>query len=227
MKESIDIENLLEWAYRRQCVDRVAASRFSPRGPSGDANGAAVQMMMLGCRVDTSTHAEKVLGAVAPDDALVVHDTVLALGAFFLDDAAGVWDAQRAAAIGFTLARSRTGWWLRGPDGQGAPLTPVALPALVIIHAKAGTRPDWCEGWRNPGAAAARDAGDRDRWGRKRKALDVLSADDVAYRRAEYRLWHAALVLLAETLAGQLDQHEVKSPLADPEPWHREGRNAA
>lgn len=219
MKESIDIEKLLEWAYRRQCVDRVAASRFSPRGPSGDANGAAVQMMVLGCRVQTSTYAEKVLGATAPDDALVIHDTVLALGEMWIDEQAGLWTRKRAAGIGMSIEWHGGAWWLACAGMGRSPLSQACTAALVIQHAKAGSRPEWCAGWQDKGGRPARDAGGKDAFGRKRKAYQGLGREEVAYYRATYTVWHAALVALAGLLRDALADHEVIGPAASPEPW--------
>jgi hypothetical protein len=221
MKHQIDIEALLEWAYRRQCVDRVAGQRFTPKGPSGDANGAAVQMMMLGCRVDSSSYAARVLGAYAPDDAMILHDTVLALDDLYIDLAGGVWTSARVAEIGARLIKERGGFFWLEIDGSRTPLECAHLKALVITHAKVGGRPEWCAGWRDPGNAVASDRGAKDRCGRKRRAKDDYSPEDVAFYRAQYRCWHAALVLLAAELQGALAEYEVTGPAAPAEPWKK------
>lgn len=219
MKERMDIEALLEWAYRRQCVDRVASARFTPRGPSGDANGAAVQMMVLGCRVQTSTYAEKVLGATAPDDALVIHDTVLALGEMWIDEQAGLWTRERAAGIGMSIEWHGGAWWLACAGMGRSPLSQACTAALVIQHAKSGSRPEWCKGWVAPRGAVAADATGRDQRGRKRREYQGLGREEVAHYRATYEVWHAALVALAGLLRDALTDHEVIGPAASPEPW--------
>lgn len=135
------------WAYAKQCVDKVAATQFTPRGPSGDANGAALAFMQLGCRVDSSGAAALVMGARAADDAMTLHDAVLGLDEIWLDDEAGVWTRERATGAGFEIARHQRAWWLVG-QGLKVPLHAAGVMALVIIHAKNGTRPEFHPDWR-------------------------------------------------------------------------------
>ena len=67
MKQTIDIEDLLIWAYRDQCVDRVErAIRGVAAGPKLGSGGSVWE---LGTRVDTSGAHAADLGAKAPDDA--------------------------------------------------------------------------------------------------------------------------------------------------------------
>lgn len=234
-KQDIDIEKLLEWAYRAQCVDRVIGQRAAGASDSAKLDygtqapwlAAAEVVQTYGCRIDTSSAVERSLGAKVPEDAEIIHQRVMALGEYFLDDAANCWGHIEAEKIGFTIDRDKSGHWLRAPDGQGTPLTPVALPALMIIHARNGDQPDWCPWWRNPGAAVARDDAEFDSRGRKRKSAATLTPETVTYRRAEYRLWHQALVALAASLEGELTDYEAKSPAALPHPWLKSKRKAA
>ena len=234
-KQDIDIEKLLEWAYRAQCVDRVIGmangsisdSERLDYGTPAPWPATAEAIQTYGCRIDSASATERALGAKVPADAEAIHQRVMALGEWFLDDAANAWDREAAAAIGFTIDRDKSGHWLRAPDGQGTPLTPVVLPVLVILHARNGDQPDWCPWWRNPGAAVAKDDGEFDRWGRRRKSAALLTPETVLYRRAEYRLWHAALMFLTVMLEGQLEDYEAKSPAALAEPWVKKARNAA
>lgn len=233
MKERIDIERLLEWAYRVQCVDRVAATVFSPRGPSGDANGAAVQMMQLGCRVDNSSAAARVLGAKAPDDALIVHDAVLALDEMWIEwtdaNRIEIWDRARAGRVGQTIER-RGGIWYREPVYSPGLVTPMpvrleqaCITALLIIHAKGGSRPEYHEGWKAGRGQVAKDAGDVDRWGRKRKRREGPSIEEVMHARALYLVWRAALAVLVADLAGALADYDATGPAASAEPWNEKG----
>ncbi|MFG1267647.1 hypothetical protein V5F40_06755 [Xanthobacter sp. DSM 14520] len=80
-----DIEGLVEWAYRVQCVDRmaglmsVASGRTAPRMRSN--TDMMVAFAALGVRVDSSPGYVTAMGATAQDDALVIHDAVLQLPA--------------------------------------------------------------------------------------------------------------------------------------------------
>ncbi len=75
----------MEWAYRIECIDRRAglAQVALGRALPGRASGTAIiaQMMALGTRVDSCSMHISALGAAAHlvDDALLVHDAVLAL----------------------------------------------------------------------------------------------------------------------------------------------------
>ena len=212
-KMEIEIEAMLHWAYARQCVDRVASARFTPRGPSGSTNGAAVQMLELGCRVDNATHAEKILGAKTPDDAMVLHDAVLALEDMWLDDEAGLWTRERAARAGLAIERKNGRWWLCA-DAQAAPLHCAHVPALIVIHAKAGTRPECFAGWKAPRGRPAKDGA-----ALTEGNVEAISAAGVAMARAEYAVWCAALVFLAASLADAFEQHAPLPPVAPAAPW--------
>ena len=211
-KQEMDIEALLHWAYAKQCVDKVAATQFTPRGPSGDANGAALAFMQLGCRVDSSGAAARVMGARAADDAMMLHDAVLGLEEIWLDDEAGVWTRERAEGAGFEIARHQRAWWMVG-QGLKVPLHPAGVMALVIIHAKNGTRPEFHPDWRPRRGRRA------DRYG---YACQPLSANMVAMHRAEYTVWRAALVYLAEVLKDGLAKHAPLPPQAPEAPWLRD-----
>ncbi|MCA3623619.1 MAG: hypothetical protein IOC52_05505 [Methylobacterium sp.] len=219
-KERIDIEELLRWAYQRQKVDRVM------RETSGRGNGAAAwvvaseNFLKYGVRIDNPTPAG-MFAPRAPADAEIIHDTVLRLDDLFIDDEGGVWSPDRLESAGASLLRDKAKRFWMEVSGVRAPLTPCHLPALLIIHAKNGTKPEWCDGWRPAGARdrVVTDRSDRDKWGRARKAGRDFTADDVAFYRAEYRCWHAGLVLLAAVLADGLQDFEPIPPASAPAPW--------
>lgn len=78
--DGTDIEALVEWAYRVQCVDRVVGlvrSRTLPVMRS--STDVMVSFAALGVRVDSSPRFVAAMGATAQDDALVIHDAVMRL----------------------------------------------------------------------------------------------------------------------------------------------------
>lgn len=231
-KERIDIEQLLEWAYRAQCVDRSVAS-FTPRGPAG-SSGNLGQVVALGTRVDNSGFAARALGFRMAGDAMVVHDAVLALGDMWIEwrdgDAVEIWDRDRAEREGRLIEHRRGRWelwhmhWHAEATGRPVLLEQACTTALLIVNAKAGSRPDWHEGWSRPAGAPARDAGPVDRWGRRRKRVEGVSVEDVMHARALYLVWRAALDCLAATLDGALERFDVTGPAAPAAPWENARR---
>lgn len=217
-KQTIDIEALLHWAYAKQCVDRVAATRFSPQGPSGDANVAMARVLALGCRVDTSSHAERVLGARAPDDAMTVHDAVLGMDEMWIDADGGVWTRHGAAMAGLAIDRISGAFWLRGADGD-KPLDCAYLAGLIIPHAKGATRPECHIGWVAPRGRPAQRQREEDGLGWRRKAGASIPREEVTHHRALYVAWHAALSYLAAVLADELSDYAPTPPAAPAAPW--------
>lgn len=217
MKETIDIEKLLEWAYRRQCIDRVSRQNRATT-PKAARAASGESFMRYGCRIDNPT-PPSAFAALAPADAEIIHDAVLALDEMFIDHEGGVWTRERAGAIGARITRDKGRmFWLEVGEGR-APLECAHLAAIVITHAKTGGRPEWCEGWRPMGAAQAGDRSALDARGRRRKEAPAFTPQDVAFYRAEYRCWHAALVLLAAQLAGALKDFEPAEPQVAAHPW--------
>ena len=226
--ETIDIERLLDWAYRVQAVDKQVKA-LAPRGPAGSASGSLGQYAELGTKVDNSGAALKALGMKVADDAMIVHDAVLSAGEMWIewkrDDEVEIWDRERAASAGQDIGKYE-GQWLRRPitpNGRvaafGVRLEQAATVALLITNAKNGTRPDWFEGWAAPEGRPARDHLAKDRWGRARKQREDVSVEYVMHARALYAVWRAALALVAVDLAGALRRYDVIGPDAPEHPW--------
>lgn len=228
MKEQIDIERLLDWAYRVQSVDKQV-SALMPRGPSSSASGSLGQYAELGTKVDNSGAALKTLGMKVADDAMIVHDAVLSAGEMWIewkrDDEVEIWDRERAAAAGQDISKYNGDWLRRpiSPNGRvaafGIRLEQAATVALLITNAKNGTQPDWYEGWSAPEGRAARDGLAADRWGRVRKRSEAASVEEVMHGRAIYAVWRASLALVAIDLAGALRRYDVTGPAAPEHPW--------
>jgi hypothetical protein len=233
MKQMMDIEGLLDFAYRQQCVDRFIPAT-APRGPAFPASCLG-QYSVLGTRVDTSGFAAATAERRIKPDALIIHDAVLALGEMWIEwrdeDDVVVWDRASAEAAGMVIEHpARDRWQIvpRFATGLDAPMPSplVAVPtvALIVVNAKNGTRPEWHEGWRPAAWRPARGVG-ADAWGRKRKRAAV-SSDVVVYARAQYSVWHASLSLLAAQLNGALEGFEVVGPQVAAAPWVKTAKAA-
>ena len=221
VKETIDIEDLLRWAYQRQKIDRVSQANASKRlGPARLKAGGA-SAMIYGCPIDNPASAMQ-FSATAPVDAEIIHEAVLRLDQMFIDIEGGIWTRERIERIGGAVVQDKAKRFWLDIAGERSPLECAWLGALVIVHAKNGARPEWCEGWRDAGAAVAGDRAPRDQRGRARKGQREFTGEDVAFYRAEYQCWHAALGLLAAELAGILREFEPLGPAAPREPWRVE-----
>lgn len=220
-KETIEIEALLRRAYGQYRVHKVSPATVLGLGavrqsaPSGFA--AAMSILELGTRVDTSGAGAKIAGlqsmaAATPDDMLVVHDHVLALSDWLIEGAESaeptVWRRHEIAANGWRIEKQADTLWLArpsGPAGVGrghlSRLTDPHLCATVILHAAEGTRPE------------CRPA--------RRGRLSAAEEVEVRMERALYAVWHAALGVLAAELDAVLVKHAVLPPYAPAEPWQR------
>jgi hypothetical protein len=233
MKESLDIEQLLEWAYRTQCVDRSMAM-MTPRGPAVSPAGGLGQYASLGTKIDNSSFAARPAGIRVPDDAAIIHDAVLSLPEIWFEWRRGgevtLWDRAAADGAGRIIEKVAGDWLLRPvcPNGRvaafGVRLEQVGAVALLIIHAKAGSRPDWCEGWATKAGRMALDHLPMDRRGRARKRKDDDALEEVIHARAVYAAWRLCLARLAGDLAGALAKHEATGPLAPESPWEKPAR---
>lgn len=234
MKQPLDIESLLDFAYRQQAVDRFIPAT-APRGPAWPASCLG-QYSTLGTRVDTSGYAASTAERRIKPDALIIHDAVLGLGEMWIEwrdeDDVVVWDRELAQAAGMVIEHpARDRWQIVPRCATGlvvpaaAPLVAVPTVALIVVNAKNGTRPEWHEGWRVSRGRPSRKAG-ADAWGRKRRRGGLVSADVVVYARAQYSVWHAALGLLAAQLDGALAEFDVLPPQVAAAPWLKTARAA-
>lgn len=210
-KETIDIEKVVEWAYRMQCVDRqIGGLDSAPVEVS--ISGGLGEYVRLGTRIDNSGAATRALGLRLPSDATIIHDAVLALGDVYLEwrarDVVEVWDARLAIDKGMAIVREGKTLAIApayevGEETRPVPLEVVSVAVLVILNGRTGSRPEWHPDWR-PGSRAA--DGDPDR-------------REVMLARATYLAWRLALGRLAERLAGVLSDFDVTGPEAPEAPW--------
>lgn len=221
-KETLGIEALLHRAYAQYRVDKVtpAAVLGMPRFKPNSSLVGAMQTLQLGTIIDNSGPAAKMLGfqtmaAVTPDDLLIVHDHVLALSGWLIEGAEGdepqAWKRSEIVAQGWRIEDAATGLWLVRPGREAGShwsrLHDPYLTALVIEHARNGTRPD--HGGPMPVVK-----------GRPSEAVRAERAG-IMLARSVYATWHAALVLLAAALDEALLKHQVTGPVSPAAPWDR------
>lgn len=227
-KETIDIEALLYRAYAQFRVDRVAGRTKSSAlwDLLGMPNAPALSQPDWQPRVDTSAPGSRLAARATratamPDDLLALHDRVLALADMWFaiegDDVA-VWDQPLAAQAGCAIDKGADGWWL---VRAGAPLTRLeqaGVMALVIQHARDGSRPDVHPDFVRRAGRRPADAAAHDHRGRRRKG-EAVSQREVQHDRACYHAWRCALALLAAECEGLLDGFIVTGPVAPAAPW--------
>lgn len=226
--ETIDIEDLVVWAYRTQAVEaslrgmRAAVGRL---GPSAGGSGSFGALLTLGTRVDGGGAGLAALGADTHDDAIAVHDAVLRLPAVYVE----VVDGD-AFAVHWPDELARAG--IRGDDRMGFDRDGVMLqlrreePAVLVIqHGRSGARPEvmadfFADRSERPRDSMGRYIADRDAY--RRTLVDVL------WHRQTYAVWHAALVRLARVLGapGRLGRWSPSGPDLSPTPWIRADRAA-
>lgn len=212
MKESIDIEDLLVWAYRDMQADRISADRGWGQALRESSSWAQIEGVgRYGALIDPSRHE---LLPSDCDDAALIDRHVMALDVAFLASGADgetmVLDVAMIAAEGGTVEIGRgERAEMTTAAGETVPLRTITISPYLVIHARNATRPD-CY------ADVSR------RRGRPRKDGEVAAGvtwEDVIYHRAIYSVWHAALGLLAESLNGFLVRWAVSAPKAQESPW--------
>ena len=154
-------------------------------------------------------------------NAVAIHDAVLGLGEIWVEETADgsvLWDAETIAAAGFRLhrsaARGASGVWLEKGQGAWVRLGDPGILALVIAHARSGTRPGWGEDY-------GRVLKGRDLGGRFAKRGDEDLWEAIVWHRTVYTVWHRALADVAARLAGALEEWAVTGPAAEAAPWAR------
>lgn len=258
---SMDVEDLLIWAYRAE-LPKVPAE---PVGPA--RHGAGWASMSLWAKLGTVIDGPDVRNVfgVTPDmtamdgphpDALVVDRAVAELDGLHLDVPPGWWPfADMAPADGWGEAGARAvsdALDRLAVPGEDGGLRFKTLPGwLVRKHAMMGTRPDWEA---EPiEYRQVRAANGKARWFVMHKVAQTVNGEIIghaehevdgwcprrkrplpgAYRkmelvpspvyaacdRAEYEVWHAALVALVGLLAESLDTHRVTGPKRAARPW--------
>ncbi len=236
-RRQIDVETLLRWAYRDELPKKFTSS----------AEGIWAQIEQHGhFGVDTyrgSPQRYFNFGLPHPD-AIVIEKAVARLEDSPLD-----WEADAEDILGdlFNLWKppipsakparrvSEIGWG-KGPFRVHERVEPSRLvcevilrpAALVTMHARMGTRPDWFDGWPKPEQVPA-DRGPNAKiigecWGKNAYSAGSNcplawdpSITSIAEDRADYLAWWRGLAHLADTL--ELSGHIVLPPTAPEMPW--------
>lgn len=209
MKQALDVEKLLQWAYR----DELPKKGFVESSPGWDnisTHGMPID--------DGSLRLPPAFGAPHPD-ALVVERAVAGLDKQVMVD----WAESLTTLLGELAAYAPTSEWC-----LGASFNP---QALVIMHARMGTRPPWetepprlvrvLMPERSQHVVVGRDANRNYLPGAHCPLRLEPSVDLIVSGRAEYAVWRAALDDVRESLSGwTLREHEVLAAAAAREPWN-------
>lgn len=209
MRQSVEIERLLQWAFR-ELPNRAA---FGPRGP-GSAWQIAESYAQLGCRVDVSPSSRS---AIPHRDALIIADEVAGLrGSLAID-----FDQWKAFLLGDLLPLAAE---------IANPQISVSEVDLVEVHARTGASPDWCRLPPKASAIIERNGKPKvcgKRYGKDRYIegahcpLRWVDVAGIARARAQYTVWRGALDRLAKSLNGKLKDYAASPPAALPAPWTR------
>lgn len=205
-KETIDVEKVVEWAYRVQCIDRHVGSPDDV-GRMCSTSGGLGEYVRLGTRVDHSGAAVKAIGSSVLDDAETIHSAVLALRDVYLEwrarDVVELWDERKAREAGMAFVKGGIAPVYEQVETAPTPLETVTAAVLIILNARTGSRPEWHPDWR-PSSRIGEDGLDR---------------REVMHARALYLAWRLALCRLADALAGRLEFFDVTPPSAPEMPW--------
>jgi hypothetical protein len=209
-KLAVDIEKLLVWAYRDE-LSKLHSS--SAEGIWDLINDAST----LGVVATSGEGAAQRYDFGLPDaDAQEIAAAVASLGDLIID-----WDASREAIMGdlAPLLLQRDVLMVR----------PLRTAALVTMHAKMNSRPDWHEETPRPYMVPAIKGPHRPAIVGECRGANFYSTGSycplrwapspitIALVRAEYAAWHRGLCTLADTLS--LDRYEALPPAAPAQPW--------
>lgn len=208
MKKTLDVEKLLQWAYR----DELPKKGMVESSPGWD------HISSYGGRIDEGDHARfpVALGGPHPD-ALVVEQAVQALAKHVLID----WAESITTLLGELIDYHVQSQWRCG--------TPFSPRALVVMHARMGTRPPW----ESEPPRLVRVIGPNGKPvvnGVTPKGRYLLGAhcplrlepsvDLIVSGRAEYSVWRQSLDAVRESLSGwPMREYAIGGIAAASEPW--------
>lgn len=211
IKTPVDIEKLLVWAYRDELAKLHTSCAEGIWDHIEDASTLGIVTTTgEGC-------AQRYDFGLPDDDAIAIEKAVAQLGDTIID-----WEQSRDAILAEVapLFAKRDVLMVR----------PFKTAALVTMHAKMNTRPDWHEETPRPRPVMAKsgpagramlvgscEGKDRYSFGAHCPLRWEPSPVTIAIARGDYAAWHHGLVLLAETL--RLDRHEALPPAAPALPW--------
>lgn len=226
MKKKLDIERLLHWAYRDELPKQSAVGSSSSWADIAryGALGAVIDD-----QIGPAMRLPEILGEPHPD-AIEIARHVRALV-----DVDVEWSSSREGLMGDLLALAP----------ENAVIRPLRTEALIVMHAKMGTRPDWFSGpptcsritGRNGKPIVQLLSGERIEQGRTKGRHYGPGArcplkweptpESIALDRAEYAAWHRGLCVLAAALRDALIEHVPHAPAAPEQPWNTGPQAAA
>jgi len=227
-KIQVDVEKLLQWAYREELPKGYGQGEGGWNDPSSIS--PMFRVADLGTRVDAWSQDPgfpEALGGIPHPDALIVECVVNRLGEVGLD-----WKQSRERLMGHLAPYVSI-------DHPAMAYLSLNVSALVTIHARMGTRPQWDmgpvkikrsngkngkpivqyiddDGYLVDGMTAGR------RYGPEARCPVQLDppGPDIAFARAEYFAWRSGLARVKATLdTWKLNQHIAVGPAAAAEPW--------
>lgn len=240
-KRQIEVEKLLQWAYRDELSKRVTSSaegiwdQIIEYGQHGGINhdpghGAAQRYSHFGLPHPDADTIEKAVSAL-PDGQV---DWNLESEAI-MGDLLGIVDTRPLSARPPAPRQTLVGWWegsrwykMQTRARDVIMVRSLKSAALVTMHAKMGTRPDWQDDAPRPyqtrAARGSKAAIVGECWGKAAYSPGShcpLTWDpspiSVAETRADYLAWWRGLNLLAKTLV--LQDFDVLPPTAPEMPW--------
>lgn len=240
-KRQIEVEKLLQWAYRDELSKRTTSSaegiwdqieEYGRGGINADpGHGAAQRYSHFGLPHPDAEVVERAVSALQDSQINWASESEAIMG-----DLLGIADTRPLAARPTPPRQTIVGWWEGSrwyKSGAGMPrdvmmVRTLKVSALVTMHAKMGTRPDWYDDPPRPyqtrASRGSKPAIVGECWGKAAYSPGShcpLTWDpspiSVAETRADYLAWWRGLAALANGLG--LESFHVLSPTAPEMPW--------
>lgn len=235
MKQVMDIEAVLHWAFGMMAIDKAIAQNGGsrefdavrnavlreigpPRAPSDRSfSDVLAQISTIGTPVHAGrVHGCRGLTAAAEDyaDAVAVFDAALAAPDLFVEltpDGAILWDDAAAAAIGATITKGRGAYLFA--DGAYRALEPANVFVMLVSSARLGVSPGW-----HPTDDFGGLAPRRGRPSAEDEERRLAAWRAVTLARARYSAWHLTMARLVDAL-DDLRTIVVTGPIAPAAPW--------
>jgi hypothetical protein len=241
-RRQIEVEALLQWAYRDELPKKYMSSaegiwatieELGHNGGVDVGHGAAQRYPHYGLPHPDAIAIERAVSSL-PDYPLdwqsEAADLLGPLIALIMPWCGPGRPVQRFSVASWQYGATKVRQRLAPPRGV---LGPVVSPAaLVTMHAKMGTRPDWFNDWPKPEKVLADRGGQPKLIGKFRRGEGKIpiyedgsynliewcpSPITIAQDRADYVAWYRGLRYLASTL--NLVGHIVLPPTAPEFPW--------
>ncbi|SFV33213.1 hypothetical protein SAMN05216456_1922 [Devosia crocina] len=116
MAQTIDVEELVVWAFRDQKIEAVARGMM-PSMPTWSSDSSMAEVLALGTRVDTSSAGSRFVAIHCKEDAAVVFDAVMRLPA-----------EAKMLVVKHARSATRPEWHEEGPGEWVQPLDKKGRP---------------------------------------------------------------------------------------------------